>query len=75
MIEYFFFLFSFNSTVCLHVIKLKHEDFCFPIGGQIFLPLILQVGVALLQVLSALHVRVVDAEIVYPVLQLNVATD
>ena len=39
------------------------------------LPFILHVGVALLHVLSALHVRVVDAEIVYPVLQLNVATD
>ena len=42
---------------------------------KFYLPFILQVGVALLQVLSALHVRVVDAKIVNPVLQLNVATD
>ena len=39
------------------------------------LPFILQVGLALLHVLSDLHVRVIDAEIVYPLLQLNVATD
>ena len=43
--------------------------------SNVILPFILQVGVALLHVLSALHVRVVDAVIVYPVLQLNVATD
>ena len=39
------------------------------------LPFILQVGLTLLHFLSDLHVRVVDAEIVYPVLQLNVAND
>ena len=39
------------------------------------LPFVLQVVVALLHVLSALHVRVVDAEIVNPRLQLNVAND
>ena len=43
--------------------------------SNVHLPFILQVGVALLHVLSALHVRDVDAEIVYPVLQLNVAID
>ena len=39
------------------------------------LPFILQVGVELFHVLSALHVRVIDVETVNPVLQLNVATD
>ena len=35
----------------------------------------MQIGVALLHVLSALQVRITDAEMVYPVLQLKVATD
>ena len=35
----------------------------------------MQVGVALLHVLLALQVRIIDAEMVYPVLQLKVATD
>ena len=39
------------------------------------LPLMVQYGVTLLQVLSALHVLVECVDIVYPVLQLNEATD
>ena len=39
------------------------------------LPFMVQYGVTLLQVLSALQVLVKFADIVYPVLQLNEATD
>ena len=35
----------------------------------------MQLGVALLHVLSALQVRIIGAEMVYPVLQLKVVTD
>ena len=35
---------------------------------------VMHVGVALFHVLSASHIRAVDAETEYPVLQLNVAT-